>query len=100
MHEGSLPIFDDELEAKKCRLQHDIGPWNPTWYPDEFYKAFNIVVRRGVPISSEWSGTKDDRVDFQIPEKKWAVELLRDHSRVDEHISRFKEGRKYHIIPG
>jgi len=35
-------------------------------------------------------------VDFYIPEKKWAIELLRNHDKVDEHISRFKEGGKYH----
>ena len=65
-------------------------------YQDEFYRGFTHVAGRGVPISSEWSRTKDGRVDFYIPEKKWAIELLRDHNRVDEHISRFKEGGKYH----
>jgi len=35
-------------------------------------------------------------VDFYIPEKKWAIELLRDHIAVNEYISRFKEGGKYH----
>ena len=65
-------------------------------YQDEFYRAFIHVAGRGVPISTEWSRTRDGRVDFYISEKKWAVELLRDHDRVDEHISRFKEGGKYH----
>ena len=65
-------------------------------YQDEFYRGFNHVAGRGVPISSEWSGTKDGRVDFYIPEKKWAVELLRDHDKVGEHISRFQEGGKYY----
>ena len=65
-------------------------------YQDDFYRGFIHVAGRGVPISSEWSRTKDGRVDFYIPEKKWAIELLRDHDKVDEHISRFKEGGKYH----
>ncbi|ODM21276.1 hypothetical protein SI65_04329 [Aspergillus cristatus] len=65
-------------------------------YQDEFYRGFVHVAGRGVPISSEWSRTKDGRVDFYIPEKKWAIELLRDHGEVDEHISRFKAGGKYH----
>jgi len=65
-------------------------------YQDEFYRGFTHVAGRGVPISSEWSRTKDGRVDFYIPEKKWAIELLRDHGEVDEHISRFKVGGKYH----
>jgi len=65
-------------------------------YQDEFYSGFTRVAGRGVSISSEWSRTKDGRVDFYIPDKKWAIELLRDHNKVDEHISRFKEGGKYH----
>ncbi|BCR87943.1 ATP-binding protein [Aspergillus chevalieri] len=65
-------------------------------YQDEFYRGFNHVAGRGVLISSEWSRTKDSRVDFYIPEKKWVIELLRNHDKVDEHISQFKEGGKYH----
>jgi len=65
-------------------------------YQSEFYRGFVHTAGQGVPISSEWSRTKDGRVDFYIPEKKWAIELLRDHGEVDEHISRFKEGGKYH----
>ena len=65
-------------------------------YQDEFYRSFNHLAGRGVPICSEWSRTSDGRVDFYIPEKKWAIELLRDHARVNEHISRFKEGGRYY----
>jgi hypothetical protein len=65
-------------------------------YQDEFYRAFNWVVGRGVPISSEWSRLGDGRVDFWIPQKKWGIEFLRDHSRVTEHCNRFREGGQYH----
>lgn len=65
-------------------------------YQDEYYRCFNVIAGRGVPICSEWSRTKDGRVDFWIPEKKWAVELLREEDRVLEHISRFQEGGRYH----
>ncbi|KKK25072.1 hypothetical protein ARAM_003132 [Aspergillus rambellii] len=65
-------------------------------YQDEFYRAFNLLVGRGVPICSEWSRTRDGRVDFYIPEKKWAIELLRDHDRVYEYVSRFKAGGSYY----
>ena len=65
-------------------------------YQDQFYWGFIHVAGRGVPISSERSRTKDDRVDFHIPEKKWAIELLRDHGEVGGHISRFKASGKYH----
>lgn len=30
-------------------------------YQDEFYRAFNAVVGRSVPISSEWSRKGDGR---------------------------------------
>jgi hypothetical protein len=65
-------------------------------YQDEFYRAFNTIVGRGVPISSEWSRKSDGRVDFWIPQKRWGIKLLRDHNRVDEHCSRFKEGGRYY----
>ncbi|KAE8352425.1 hypothetical protein BDV28DRAFT_135151 [Aspergillus coremiiformis] len=74
--------------AGKCRPME-------AQYQDEFYRSFNLLAGRGVPICSEWSRTSDGRVDFYIPEKRWAIELLRDHDRVNEHISRFKEGGKY-----
>lgn len=65
-------------------------------YQDEYYRCFNVIAGRGVPICSEWSRTRDGRADFWIPEKKWAVELLREEDRVHEHISRFQKGGRYH----
>ncbi|KAL2819130.1 hypothetical protein BJX63DRAFT_28379 [Aspergillus granulosus] len=65
-------------------------------YQDEFYRVFNKVAGRGVPISSEWSRTSRGRVDFWIPEKKWAIELLRDHERIGEHIAQFHRGGRYY----
>lgn len=65
-------------------------------YQDEFYRAFNNVVGRGVSISSEWSRGRNGRVDFWIPETCWGIELLREHSNVDEHCDRFKVGGRYY----
>ncbi|PYH84181.1 hypothetical protein BO82DRAFT_304933 [Aspergillus uvarum CBS 121591] len=65
-------------------------------YQDEFYKAFGSIAGRAVPIPSEWSRTKDGRVDFYIPEKKWAIEFLRDHRDIDKHVSRFHKGGAYY----
>ncbi|KAL3481661.1 hypothetical protein BJX99DRAFT_243644 [Aspergillus californicus] len=62
-----------------------------TQYQDEFYRAFNHSVGRGVPIHSGWSRTPDARVDFYIPEKKWAIKLLREHDRASDHLSRILE---------
>lgn len=64
-------------------------------YQDEFYRAFCNVAGIGVPLCSEWSRSGNGRVDFYIPQKQWAIELLRDYDRVDEHISRFYPRGKY-----
>jgi hypothetical protein len=58
-------------------------------YQDEFYRAFNTIVGRGVPISSEWSRKGGGRVDFWIPQKRWG-------DRVTEHCNRFKKGGRYY----
>ncbi|KAK1145303.1 hypothetical protein N8T08_004464 [Aspergillus melleus] len=65
-------------------------------YQDEYYKGFCGLVGKGVPISSEWSRSSAGRVDFWIPGKKWAIELLRDHDNIGGHIGRFKEHGTYH----
>ncbi|PYH70284.1 ATP-binding protein [Aspergillus vadensis CBS 113365] len=66
-----------------------------TQYQDEFYRAFCKVAGRGVPISTEWARTASGRADFFIPEKKWAVELVRNHDRIDDHVKRFQKGGQY-----
>jgi hypothetical protein len=65
-------------------------------YQDEFYRAFNAVVGRGVPISSEWSQKGNGRVNFWIPQKRWGIELLREHNNVNEHCNRFNKGGRYY----
>ncbi|RAH59593.1 hypothetical protein BO85DRAFT_467332 [Aspergillus piperis CBS 112811] len=64
-------------------------------YQDDFYRSFCKLAGRGVPISTAWARTNSGRVDFFIPEKKWAVELLREYDRVDDHIRRFRKGGQY-----
>ncbi|XRM38922.1 hypothetical protein ABZX51_002313 [Aspergillus tubingensis] len=66
-----------------------------TQYQDEFYRAFCKVAGRGVPISTEWARTASGRADFFIPEKKWAVELVRHDDRIDDHVKRFQGGGQY-----
>ncbi|PLN79533.1 hypothetical protein BDW42DRAFT_172707 [Aspergillus taichungensis] len=65
-------------------------------FQDEFYRVFNKLAGRGVPICTEWSRTSAGRVNFWIPEKGWAIEFLRDYDRIDEHVLRFKKGGRYY----
>ncbi|BCR89869.1 uncharacterized protein ACHE_51067S [Aspergillus chevalieri] len=95
LREFSITILRHSAEGKKISTASQPRPVE-SQYQDEFHRGFVHVAGLGVPISSEWSRTKDGRVDFYIPEKKWAIELLRDHNKIDEYISRFKEGGKYH----
>ncbi|KAI9371775.1 hypothetical protein BJX61DRAFT_510218 [Aspergillus egyptiacus] len=65
-------------------------------YQDEFYRCFNKIAGRGVPVCTEWSRTTDGRVDFWIPGQKWAVEIVREQDRINEHIMRFHENGQYY----
>ncbi|KAL4916695.1 hypothetical protein BDW62DRAFT_211811 [Aspergillus aurantiobrunneus] len=92
---GDLHVWQHAAEGKKISTAAKCTPIEAQ-YQDEFYRSFNLLAGRGVPICSEWSRTRDGRVDFYIPEKKWAIELVRDHDRVCEHVSRFKAGGSYY----
>lgn len=65
-------------------------------YQDELYRAcFSLLGN--IYISSEWSGKdKNGRVDFLVRQVNWAIECVRDGSRLDEHISRFRKGGRYY----
>ncbi|PYH43412.1 uncharacterized protein BP01DRAFT_424946 [Aspergillus saccharolyticus JOP 1030-1] len=64
-------------------------------YQDKFYRAFYGVADMGVPLCSEWSRSGGGRVDFYIPQKQWAIELLRDEDRITDHVTRSHWGEKY-----
>jgi hypothetical protein len=65
-------------------------------YQDELYRACFLLLRN-IYISSEWSGKgKNGRVDFLVRQKNWAIECVRDGSRLNEHIRRFQEGGRYY----
>jgi ElaB/YqjD/DUF883 family membrane-anchored ribosome-binding protein len=65
-------------------------------YQDEMYCALNFELQN-LPILSEYSHTKDGRVDFFIFDKKWGIELLQcgSISRITEHAARFATGGRY-----
>ena len=65
-------------------------------YQDEFYRACYTVLK-SLYLTSEWSGKNSrGRVDFQIRSQKWAIECVREGSKLDEHIARFWKGGEYH----
>ncbi|KAL9620592.1 MAG: hypothetical protein Q9160_004846 [Pyrenula sp. 1 TL-2023] len=65
-------------------------------YQDELYCCLNYELR-SLPILSEYSPSKDGRIDFYIFDKKWGIEVLQPRSKADitEHIRRFQTGGKY-----
>ena len=65
-------------------------------FQDEWYRAFNSLLGHGFEISSEWSSSRNGRIDFKIVGPAWGVELLRDGDRLAEHCNRFLEKGTYH----
>ncbi|OXV05280.1 hypothetical protein Egran_06952 [Elaphomyces granulatus] len=71
-------------------------------YQDEFYRACDALLGN-IYLSSEWLGKdKIGRVDFLVKSQEWAIECIRDGDRLEEHISKFQEGGRYHkwIVSG
>ncbi|KAL2814334.1 hypothetical protein BJX63DRAFT_203552 [Aspergillus granulosus] len=95
LREFSPTLLDMSSRGRKLSSAASYRPVEAQ-YQDEFYRVFNQVVGRGVPISSEWSRTGHGRVDFWIKEKQWAIKFLKDHDRVDEYIVRVSQNGKHY----
>ncbi|KAF2453846.1 hypothetical protein BDY21DRAFT_327253 [Lineolata rhizophorae] len=67
-----------------------------TAFQDELYCCLNYELQ-SLPILSEYSHTKDGRIDFYVFDKKWGIEVLQSRSKADitEHIRQFQTGGKY-----
>jgi len=63
-------------------------------YQDEFYRCSRQYSKGSLLTFPEY-GTQSGRVDFYIPSKKWAIELLRDGDRLEQHSSRFLPSGAY-----
>ncbi|KAF2816880.1 uncharacterized protein BDZ99DRAFT_504827 [Mytilinidion resinicola] len=65
-------------------------------FQDELYCCLNYELQ-SLPILSEYSHTKDGRVDFYIFDKKWGIEVLQSRRKevITEHARRFQTGGKY-----
>ena len=65
-------------------------------YQDEFYRACYTLLG-DIYLSSEWLGKEQSGcVDFLLKSQRWAIDCVRDGDRLEEHISKFKVGGKYH----
>jgi hypothetical protein len=65
-------------------------------FQDEMYCCLSYELHN-LPILSEYSHTKDGRIDFYIFEKNWGIEVLQCGSKTEiaEHAARFAIGGKY-----
>ncbi|KAB8229541.1 uncharacterized protein BDW43DRAFT_303111 [Aspergillus alliaceus] len=64
-------------------------------YQDEFYRALHALLGFSSKISSEWSGSKDGRIDFRIADVNWGIEVLREGNRLTKHCQRFINNGSY-----
>ena len=63
-------------------------------YQDEFYRC-SRQYSKGFLLTFPEYGTGSGRVDFYIPSKQWAIELLRDGDRLEQQSSRFSPAGTY-----
>ena len=60
------------------------------------YCCLNLELHY-LPILSEYSHTRDDRIDFYVADRKWGIEVLQCGNSADiaEHVARFTASGKY-----
>ena len=84
--------------ALQSRSTPSPGRWGipEAAFQDEMYCCLNYELRN-LPILSEYSHTKDGRVDFYVFDKKWCIEVLQcgSKARIAEHAARFAPGGTY-----
>ena len=66
-------------------------------FQDELYCCLNLELHY-VPVLSEYSHTKEGRIDFYISDRKWGIEVLQcgNKTEITKHTSRFALGGNYH----
>jgi hypothetical protein len=64
-------------------------------FQHEFYRACGVS---STVIFPEF-GCRDGRVDFYVPSKGWAIELLREGHQIQEHCNRFSHQYYKNTIP-
>ncbi|KAF2868149.1 hypothetical protein BDV95DRAFT_500997 [Massariosphaeria phaeospora] len=63
----------------------------------ELYSCLSLELYY-LPILSQYSHTKDGRIDLFVAARKWGIEILRNgtNTEIAKHISRFTPGGNYH----
>jgi hypothetical protein len=67
-------------------------------YQDEFYRCCHILSGGSAVVFPEF-GTQRGRVDFYVKSRKWAIELVRDGAKLQEHVDRFRIPSRYADLP-
>jgi len=65
-------------------------------FQDELYSCLSIELNY-LPILSEYSHTKEGRIDFYVSDRKWGIEILQcgNRTELEKHIARFASGGNY-----
>ncbi|KAJ8596641.1 hypothetical protein M405DRAFT_928653 [Rhizopogon salebrosus TDB-379] len=88
-----------QFSSNNLVSQRKVGPTGAprppeAQYQDEFYRCTHLISQGATTIFSEYA-LGEGRVDFYIPQKRWAVELLRDGQKLVEHCGRFLTSGRY-----
>lgn len=66
-------------------------------FQEEMYSCLSLELHY-LPILSQYTYTRDGRIDFYVESRKWGIEILQCGSNTDlaKHIARFEPGGNYH----
>ncbi|KAF2785826.1 hypothetical protein K505DRAFT_196452, partial [Melanomma pulvis-pyrius CBS 109.77] len=66
-------------------------------FQDELYSCLSLELHY-LPILSQYSHTKDGRIDLFVSTRRWGIEILQCGSNTElaEHVARFAPGGAYH----
>jgi len=92
----------DESNALQFVTKPKIGPNSiqdppEAQYQQEFFRCCHSISK-GSLIALREFGTKEGRVDFYIPSKKWGVELLRNGDQLAQHRKKARWDVSDHVI--
>lgn len=79
------------FRASILEQAHDDSALHEAIYDGEFKRAADILDEGSGFLSPQvWTYNGDGVVDFLCVRRKWAIELMRNRSRINHHLQRFK----------